>query len=273
MKKILLFVAIILALTAHARAQSGRQSAPPTLGIEESPVVNDEMRISRGGQRYYIRSGSHITLPLTPEGLLQLSLPFPFSTAGMDGRSESRPLPLQFEILGPYGFKYSPPGGNVITLFTGHKSGFKNRATLVIEPQSLQVVIRNVDYVKVGEKDGYPIYLKPGRWTYELKCTFVSMVDPEGHVIHAPRDSEGLVRGKWVGRERGSHGSSSYGEFLPYFDPVGPTVNFFISQFGHVFSLFHRPNISVPAGTQLNFQINGLKATYTAEAPPAEPID
>jgi hypothetical protein len=273
MKKMLLFAAITLALTATIRAQSGRQAIPPRLRVEESAIIQDEFRVSRSGQKYYLRSGSHIPLPVTAEGVVQLGITSPFSTAGMDGRSEYRLLPLQLEILGPLGFRYSPAGGNVATVFTGHKSGFKNRATLLIEPKSLQVVIRNVDYVKVGDKDGYPVYLKPGRWTYELTCIFVSMVDPEGHVIHAPKDPEAPIVGRRVGRDQPSRGSGGYSTFFPYIDPLGSVGNFIISQFGNVFGLLHRPNISIPTGTQLNFQITRLEATYTSEAPPAEPID
>jgi hypothetical protein len=273
MKKMLHFVAITLALTATAWAQSDRRPLPPRLEVAVPASTQDEFRISPSGRRYYLRTGSRISLPLTPEGVLQLSIPSPFSTAGMDGRSEYRLLPLQLEIVGALGFKYSPPGGNVATVFTGHKSGIKNRASLLIEPKRLQVVIRNVDYVKVAVKDGYPVYLKPGRWTYELSCSFVSMVDPDGHVIHAPKNSEAPITGKWVGRDRGSRTSGNYGSYIPYVEPVGPMINFAISQVGNLFGLLHRPNISIPAGTQLNFQITNLEATYTSEQPPTEPID
>ena len=187
----------------------------------------------------------------------------------MAGVEMTRDLPLRSPIQTRYGQLYSVKDVLVTTNISGYASGFKKQAMLVVEPKQLQIDVDS--YIQIGEKDGYRIFLKPGKWALKLHCSIQAIENPEGRSWYAKRASESVVKGEKFGREHKPPSADDPYSGLLYINPYG-TVLYGISQVKGLFGfVFHRPNITLPATTELHFRIEQVEATYLSRPVPKGP--
>lgn len=269
----LLFCAVI-DIAAQAEDATSRPRRMPQLHIAEDSVIIDQPARA-DGQRLIWRSGKNISLPLTPEAVLRVGLDASLTTKKLnEGQTVGRTLQLRAPIENPNQGKYADRDFLVESKISGRHSGFKQRALLMIEPQQILVEIRSTDYIVIGRVKNEYIVLKPGRWRFDLTCSLKQVVTPDGETWSLAGGSEAVgIKGDRFGTENRSLGGEDlYGGFS-YFNPAGPII-YGVAQLrnlGRV--LIHRPNITLPAGTDIYFRIEHLRATYIGPSTPKVPME
>ncbi|HZS46012.1 MAG TPA: hypothetical protein VFC63_12985 [Blastocatellia bacterium] len=269
MKILTVIITIAILFNAVVIAQSQSNRTPQLREVRSSQT--DELYVA-DGEVFYYRSGENISLPLFEGNSLRLGLDSSLSTDGMVGNKMIRYLPLKSDIQSPYGQSYSTKDTVIETSISGYKSGLKNQAALVIDPQTIVVNVGAEDYLQIGIKDGHRVFLKPGRWTLRLRCSPQSIENPEGRSWYAKNGDEPVIRGPKFGSEHKNPNVNAdpYSGFL-YINQVG-TVLYGITQFSGLFAIvFHRPNIRLPATTELFYRINEARACFVADAKPKGP--
>ena len=176
---------------------------------------------------------------------------------------------MRADILTRYGDKLAVKDYLVETRITGHKSGFKSRAVLMIEPRIIQ--FKSTTPVLIGATpQGTPLFLKPGVWSLQLHCT-IQAIEAENMHWYASDDKESIVvKGKRFGSSDSSSNFADPYYDLQYVSPFGPLA-YSMSKLGKfVGLLLRRPNIELPATTQIFFRIDRIEATYLAPLQPAD---
>jgi len=236
----------------------------------KNPESKQDVRATSDGKdRFWLRSGQNISIPITEGSTLHAALATPLSTKDMKGVQMFRQLTMRSTVFSKYGSPLIPGETPIETRITGHEAGVFGRATLVIEPQTVFVEI--TDYFPVGASStGEVIYLKPGKWRLRIYASFRSFQSPDGLVSqYAQRDSESLITGKKFGKEPTLN--SSTGEYLDgllYLNQYG-VMAYGIIKIGRAFGfLFRRPNIVLPIQTEVFFQIDRIEATYLMNPSP-----
>jgi hypothetical protein len=242
----------------------------PRLTSVEVARVKDEL--ARAGNDYIIlRSGQDILLPITPGAPLRLSLDSGISTNKMkDGVRVTRLLPLKSPLETRYQGIYGDRDYLVLTEFSGRNSGFKDRSLLLINPMQFQVEVRPTDYVVIDILDGKYVVLKPGKWRFTLRCSLKQVVTPTGQTWTAPTNSEtDGIKGDKFGREHREEIYEDYSGLTSF--PRGE-IAFGIAQLKGLWRyLLHRPNIELPAATDLYFTLNQISVTYIGPLLPTDP--
>jgi len=241
--------------------------------VEESLIIDQPARAD--GQRFIWRSGKNISLPLTPGAVLRVGLDASLTTKKLDeGQSIGRTLQLRAPIENPNQGKYADRDFLVESVISGRHSGVKQRSLLKIEPKQILVEVRSTDYIVIGRVNNEYIVLKPGRWRFDLTCSLKQVVTPEGETWSLAGDSEAVgIKGDKFGTENRSQGGDDLYGGLPYFTPAGPIL-YGVAQLrtlGRV--LIHRPNMTLPVGTDLYFRIDQLRATYIGPSTPKVPME
>lgn len=216
-------------------------------------------------------SGENVRLQLAPNTPLHLTLDSFLLTRGLKDATLMRSLVLQSPIESRYWGKYAERDTAVLTKITGHESGFKKRAWLEIEPRYLKLYVSAADYIAFAMKNGQPLYLKPGIWDVYLNCSIKQIVAPDGQAWTRKDDAErNVIENDRFGLERQTQPLGDMLTGVGVF-PGGPTI-YAISQFKDLWKfLTHRPNMSLPTGTDLYFTIDGLSATYISPLAPIGP--
>lgn len=275
MKK-LIVIAICLVAAATGLAQSSAQQPavigelkpPVRLRSAERPVYMDELYTADGAE-FFFRAGSGVSLPLTQGAPLRLGLDnSPITTAKLVSNLYTyRTLPLHSSIQSPYGPLVPTRDLQVETRISGNGSGVTKRALLIIEPQTMQVEISDTDYVQIGEKDGRPIYLKPGKWIFRLHC-WLESIDADGYSWKAKRDSESSIKGgRFKFGSTTAPISDDVAVGLSVVNPLASISYGLVRLGGLVGMLFHRPNVTLPPMAELHFHVSYIEATYLS--PPA----
>jgi hypothetical protein len=270
----LLFCAVIdIAAQSEDSSVMSRPRRTPQLQVAEETVIIDQPARA-DGQSFIWRSGKNISLPLTPGAVLRVGLDASLTTKKMDEQSVGRTLQLRAPIENPNQGKYADRDFLVESIISGHQSGFKQRSLLKIEPKQMLVEVRSTDYIVIGRINNEYIVLKPGKWRFDLTCSLKQVVTPDGETWSLAGDSEAVgIKGNTFGTENRSQGGEDlYGGFS-YFNPAGPII-YGVAQLrnlGRV--LIHRPNITLPAGTDLYFRIEQLRATYIGPSTPKVPME
>jgi hypothetical protein len=276
MRYLLAIITLLISLITVTAQQSrprrtstvSSDSIPPRLKTTLSPEYVDDTYLW-GEESIHLRTGKEINIPLTDSPSLQLGLETPLSTKGMTGTTINRVLIVHGDILTMYGDKLAIKDSAVETRISGHKSGVKSRATLLVEPRTLELKLPSP--IQIGTtKEGERIFLKPGTWLLRLHCTIQSI---EADNIHwyPTNDNESItIRGKMFG------GSSNQDAFadpymdLQYINPFGAFA-YSMTRIGKLAGiLFHRPNINLPPATQLFFRIDRIEGTYLAPPLPTD---
>jgi hypothetical protein len=287
MTKFILLIALIFYVVTPALAQSSypvptrtpvRTLQPLTQRNEEKrPRLNqavrstftDQSAITEGGEYIYVRSGSSVPLPLTNGASLALRLESSLNTSGMNGVEMSRDIPLRQPILTSYAQVIAPKDILVETRIVGRGAGFKNRAELVIEPQTLFVDIDS--YLLAGESGGRRVFLKPGKWAIRLYCSILSIENPNGRSWYAKSGNEDGIQGGRFGFSSNSQSTDDHYSGLLYLNPYGP-IAYGITQIkGLIGFIFKRPNIRLPERTEINYRIDRMEATYLSPPIPKGP--
>jgi hypothetical protein len=216
-------------------------------------------------------SGENLRLQLAPNTPLHLTLDSFLLTRGLKDATLMRTLVLQSPIESRYLGKYAERDTAVLTQITGHESGFKKRAWLEIQPRHLKLYVSATDYVAFAMKNGQPLYLKPGIWDIYLDCSIKQIVTPDGQAWTRKDDAESnVIKNDRFGLERPTQPLSDMLTGIASF-PGGPTI-YAISQLKDLWKfLTHRPNMSLPTGTDFYFTIDGLSATYISPLAPLGP--
>lgn len=276
MKRFLILIAASIFVVSTTLAQSPRTlpQSQPSIGrqrpqLQQATPGNYKDELAKADDRYfYYRSGFGISLPQTEGSPLLLGLDSSLSTNGMVGVVLHRNLPVRAPIQTPNVDLYSVKDALVETRIMGHESGVKNQAILIVEPYLLEVEVNSL--IDIGEKDGLRVYLKPGKWKFQLSCSLESIEVPDGGSWKAKRNSESVIKGgkyKFQGSSSSDHFSG-----LLYIQPFG-TVAYGLSQLGGLVGFFfHRPDIKLPATTELHFRIESMEATYVAPPAPKGPV-
>lgn len=277
MKKLIVLITVIILVIAGATnlsAQTNRVYVPttqptptrqqvPVLQQTERSIKTDERATSDGKDTFWLRSGKNISLPLTDGATLQAVLTTPLSTKGMKGTEMFRPLLVKTPVVSEYGSQIIPKESVIEMRVSGHESGSFDRATLLLEPQTVFVEIAG--YFPVGiAANGETIYLKPGKWQLRIYATFRSLQSPDGQVsMYTKSDSESIIKGKKFGKEpKLNPTNGEYFDGLLYLNPYG-SVAYGLTKIGKLFGfIFRRPNIVLPSQTEVFFQIERIDATY-----------
>ncbi len=268
----LLAIAILIVSALAGSAQESRprlannsspEPARPQLKVAASPEYTDEVYLW-GSENVYLRTGKDIHVPLTDSPSLEAGLNSPLSTKGMTGATLNRGLIMRSDILTRYGDKLAVKDAVVEARISGHKSGFKNRAALVVEPRTVELRLTSPVQISTAE-NGDRIFLKPGTWLLRLHCTIQS-VEAENMHWYPSNDNESLViKGKKFGA--GTSGQNAFADpyvDLQYINPFGAFA-YSMTKIGKLAGLlFRRPNIDLPPSTQLFFRIDRIEATYLA---------
>jgi hypothetical protein len=281
MLRLWLLISFLLCPVLHVAAQSGdsdstsRPRRLPQLQFAEETVIVDQAARA-DGQRFTWRSGKNIPLPLTPGAVMRVAMDASLTTKKMDeGQSVARTLQLRAPIENPNQGKYADRDFLVEAVISGHGSGFKQRALLKIEPKQMLVEVRATDYIVIGTVNNHYILLKPGKWRLDFVCSLKQVVTPDGETWGLAGESEATgIKGNRFGTEQSSHGG---GEDLlggvNYFNPAGPII-YGVAQLRNLGKvLVHRPNITLPAGTDLYFRIENLRGTYLGPSTPKVPME
>jgi hypothetical protein len=272
---IIILVACASATCGLGQSASKNDNAPLTeiktparLRTRTAPTHEDEVFTSGDGDSYVLRSGSNIRLPLTEGAPAHFGLDSALSTRGLsEGRYLYRNLPLRGPIEGAYGPLYPAREIQVETRISGHSSGMIKRAGLLIEPQTFLVEVTENDFIQIAMKDGQPVYLKPGKWFFHLHCSLES-IESDGYSWTAPTDSESFVKGSKFQSSAKPPISEEQAGILLFVQPMFYVV---ARASNELIMLFHRPNITLPATTDLHFRVNEIDATYMGPASPKIP--
>jgi hypothetical protein len=267
MKKIIaLFVFLAITVNIVFSQQTVRQLPPRLIQGPESATYDEQF--TADGEIFYFRSGKNIILPTIRGTALKLGLDSSLATDGMTGVEMSRNLPLRSPILSPYGQLYSDRDKLIVTRITGHKAGTLKKAVLVVEPKILQITVEN--YIQIGEKNGRRIFLKPGKWRLEITSTIRAIENAEGKSWYAKSAEKNEV----VGPNFGFNKKQSYDDRfdgLLYLNPYGAIAYGFTKVGSLLGFLFKRPNIRLPASSELHFNIEQIEATYISDLIPVTP--
>jgi hypothetical protein len=276
MKKVLA-IAIWLVASATGQAQSlqggrviGEEKPAARLRSAAKPEFADEAWQVEGADIIY-RSGVNIPLPLTEESMLRASLTnTPLTTEKMDPNLiYYRTLNLQSQIRSQYGGLLpakdldAARSVEVQAKISGRSAHFRKGALMFIDPQTLQIEVGPTDYIKIGERDNRPVYLKPGVWRLRLH-TLIQSVDADGFAWKAGTDPEGIIRKP---KTSTSNRPSLPDEAITPLAFLNPVV-YEIVQLGNlVRGIFHKSNFTVPVMAELNFRATAIEATFVS--PPA----
>jgi hypothetical protein len=189
----------------------------------------------------------------------------------MEGIEMYRLLPLKSPIHTGSNQVIAQANMYVETRISGHKAGFKDRAVLVVEPQSIQMNVPAETYIEIGEENGRRVFLAPGKWTLKLHCSIVAIEHPDGRSWYAKREHEGIVKGPKFGFERKSFSGEDQYSGLLYLNPYGAIAYGFSQVRGLVGFVFKRPNIKLPERTELHYRIERIEATYISRPLPKGP--
>lgn len=277
--RFLIVIIFLISTFVTVPAQSSREQRagvpvnevlPPTLQTAPLQRYTDELYVW-GTQKVFLRSGQNIQIPLSDSPSLQMGLEAPLSTKGMSNTTINRLLTMRVDILTKYGDKLAVKDAMVETRITGQSAGFKRRALLMIEPRTIQ--FKSITPILVGiAADGKPIYLKPGVWLLRLHCTIQS-IEAENMHWYPSDDTESVtVKGKRFGSSSAQNSYSDPYQDLQYINPLGPFLYSMTKIGKFVALLIRRPNIDLPASTQLFFRIDRIEATYLAPIPPADAL-
>ena len=281
MMRQLMKVAVIVlfaGFTIFAQPSAARQ-APGIIGeIPQPPrpregtktAFKDEAYTSEGAV-FFFRQGNNIPLPIPQGGPLRLGLDgSAITTAKMEDLYTYLSLPVHSPIQSLYGPILVMRETQIETRIRGNKSGALKRAVLLIEPQTLRVEIGELDYVQVGEKDGEPVYLKPGKWTFTFHCSLQS-IEAEGFTWKAKTPGESAVTGGRFGSAKQPISDEQISPLLFFNNPAGTLVYAIVRMGSLVGLIFHRPNITLSPATELHFLIDRIEATYVAPPAPKLP--
>jgi hypothetical protein len=265
MAVILLSVGLTAAQSEASRprlVQPHLQSAETTLDCEDAEA--DGYAIVRC-------SGENIRLQLTPETPLHLILDSYLLTQGLKNATLTRSLVLQSPIESRYWGKYAERETPILTQITGHSSGLKDRAWLEIEPKRIKLYVGPTDYIAFASRDEHPIYLKPGVWELHLDCSIKQIVTPDGQSWTRQDDDESdIIKNGRFGLDR--HAQPIGDMFTGVSSFPGGAMVYSVTQLKDLWKFIaHRPNMTLPTGTDLYFQINGIRANYVSPLPPTSP--
>lgn len=249
-------------------SQGSLSDLKPVMKEKGREIVTDVRATSDGTDRFILRSGQNISLPLTDGATLHAALTVPLSTKDMKDVEMFRSLQIRTPVISKFGSQLIPKDALVETRITGRESGKVDRATLLVEPRTVFVEING--YIPVGTTSkGETIYLKPGKWKLTLHCTFRSFQSQDGQIsMYARTDSESGVVGKKWGTEPKANSSSDNFDGLLYLNQYGALAYGFVKMGKLLGVLFHRPNIILPMQTETFFQIERLEATYLMNPSP-----
>jgi hypothetical protein len=268
MKKLLASLGLCGIFILSASGQSSiseiprpRRAAPQLIGAKR-PTYTDVIGTTSTGEEVIFRIGEDIPLELVAGTPLHLVLDSPLRTNKMkEGVPVIRQLPVKGVIESFYGQLYANKNYLVLTEFSGRASGLKSRAVLEVVPTVFQVEVRPTDYLIASWEDQHYVFLKPGMWRFDLLCSLREIVTPYGDTWRASSNLESSeVKGERFGMEsKEQNGSDYYGlTSFPHGD-----VAFGITQLKGLWKYFvHRPNIILPASTDLYFRIDHMTATY-----------
>jgi hypothetical protein len=270
-----LLICSVIDVAAQSESQvSTRPRRIPQLQVVEKTVIVDEPARA-GADSITWRSGNNIPLPLTPGAVLRIGLDASLPTKKMkDGQLVGRTLPLRAPIENPNQGKYADRDFLVEAIISGHSSGFKRRSLLKIEPKQILVEVRSTDYIVIGRENDQYVVLKPGKWRLDLRCSLSQVVTPDGETWSLAGDSEAVaIKGDKFGTEgRLESGPDLFGGFLNLFH-AGPII-YGASQLRELgIAIVKRPNIGLPAGTDLYFTIEQLTGTYLGPSTPKVPME
>jgi len=270
--KLVTIMAVIVLTAGLARAQSEAarprlvqprlQSAQPKLDCEDAEAEGNTL----------VRcSGENVPLQIAPETPLHLVLDSYLLTQGLKDATLTRTLNLQSPVESRYWGKYAERETQIFTEITGHGSGLKSRAWLDIEPKRIKLYVGPTDYIIFAMKNDHPIYLKPGIWELYLDCSIKQIVTPDGQSWTRKDDAESnIIKNGKFGLD---HRTQPIGDVFNgvSFLPGGATV-YAVSQLKDLWRFItHRPNMTLPTGTDLYFQINGIRANYVSPLVPTVP--
>ncbi|MDX6528461.1 MAG: hypothetical protein QOH41_751 [Blastocatellia bacterium] len=272
MKK-LTVIAVILFLTGSVFAQTPEANRPRDVRprLQSSQPKLDCEDAEAEGMPLVRCAGENVRLQLAPDTPLHLVLDSFLLTRGMNDATLTRTLVLQSAIESEYWGKYAERETVVLTQITGHESGVTKRAWLDIEPRRVKLYVGPADYIIFAIRDKKPIYLKPGIWDLILDCSIKQIVTPDGQSWTRKDDVErNVIENGKFGLERQTQFTGDMFTGLSSF-PGGPTV-YAISQLKDLWKFItHRPNMTLPTGTDLYFHINGIMATYVSPLAPTGP--
>jgi len=271
MKPVLtIFIILVLEFVATAQSTETTLLRPRRAELQrQSPrTVLDCDEAESEGLSIVLCSGDNIRLQVTPGALLHLTLDAYLRTRGMKVGALTRALPLHSPIQGKLGSKYSDRETLVETEITGHGGGIKAPAWLSIEPRRLILNVGPTDYIVFATKEQRAVYLKPGVWELELDCTIKQIVTPDGATWTAAVNAESnVIKNSKFGLDSQTQPPQTM------FDGVtslpGGVVIYSITQLKDLWSfIIHRPDMTLPTGTDLYFHINNITATYISRPGP-----
>jgi hypothetical protein len=271
-KKYLVIMAIIFLSEGLVSAQSDvsrPRLAQPQLRSAQSKLDCEDAEAD--GYAFVRCAGENILLQISPDTPLHLVLDSYLLTQGLKNTTLTRSLVLQSPVESRYWGKYAERETPILTQITGHSSDLKDRAWLEIEPRRIKLYVGPTDYIAFAIKDEHPIYLKPGLWELNLDCSIKQIVTPDGQSWTRQDDAEvNIVKNGRFGLDRNSQPVGDLFTGVSSF-PGGAMV-YSVTQLRDLWKfLTHRPNMTLPTGTDLYFQINGIKANYVSPLPPTSP--
>lgn len=222
-----------------------------------------------GSETVYFRTGNNIPIPLSDSPSMQLGLDTALSTRGMKDATINRGFVMRLDILTKYGDRLATKDSIVETRVSGHASGFKDRALLIIEPRTVELKVLMPIQVGTG-KNGERVFLKPGTWLLRFHCTIQSLESENFH-WYARDDSESLmVQGRTFGTSGSNYATADPYADLQYINPYGALAYSFSRVGKLALLLFHRPNIDLPVNTQIFFRMDRVEATFLTEPLPSD---
>jgi hypothetical protein len=279
MKKLLMLAAILL-LGSPALAQTplsvrqpgiiGEVPPPPRAREIAKPAFEDEAFTSEGTS-FFFRKGVNVSLPIPPGAPVRIGLDgTTLTTEKMVGLYQHWMLPIHSQIQTSYGPINIMRDAPIETTIQGQHSGAFKRAVLMVDPETVRLDVSETDYIQVGEKDGIPVYLRPGKWTFRFHLSLQS-IESDTMNWKAKTPGESAVVGGRFGGTKSPISDEHISPLLFFNNPAG-TIAYAVIRMGGLFGLiFHRPNIVLPPTTELHFLIDRIDATYVAPPPPKSP--
>lgn len=271
---LLLFVPAFVGAQYSTSAPTGpvqSVATRPRLRFESAPKITDEVAIA-GDQHVILRSGENIPMRLPRRPMITVDIDSHINTEAIKkGVTFTRILEFREALNTEFKSAYADKGTQLETVFSGHSSGFKNRAHLLISPVQFEIEVGPTDYKIIDKLDDVYIALKPGKWRFEVHSVLTHIVSPDGEMWTASADSEtGDIVGKGYGGGRRDPFNA---------DPLIPICSIpVLGAFCPIIelkSLFERlrrrPNIIVPSQSTAYFRVHKLTGTYLGPPVPTGP--